>query len=237
MKKNSTIALMFSGGIDSAYTAVCLSRTYECVHLLTYTNGYGHYHIDRAARRAEEIRSKTAGRFVHAVISIRELFDMIVLDSIKADYVRYGSGFIWCLGCKIAMHTQSILYCLENKIPAITDGSSRETDEMVEQMPPSLACITGSYNTYYIDFLSPEYNVRRDEKITFLSKAGFKTGIRIGDRFMGIQPVCIPGELYYLPYLLFNKPLNHDEKNVCSYIHDKLKHARTYIDTYAHSAK
>ncbi len=57
-------------------------------------------------------------------------------------------------------------------------------------------------------------------------------GIAIGDRHIGIQPRCIPGELYYLPYLLFNKALEHEEMAVANFIAKKEKSAKSIIEEY-----
>jgi hypothetical protein len=114
----------------------------------------------------------------------------------------------------------------------MADGSSQDSDEMVEQMAISVSLISLFYERYGIKFLVPVYKQTREEKITKLEELKFKMGIRIKDRFLGIQPRCIPGELYYLPYLLFNKALEHEKPLVTQYIKKKQEIADRYIEEY-----
>lgn len=223
------VSLLFSGGVDSTTAALLLAERYDRVHLLTYRNGYGHYRIDRTRRRAEELRRHCGDRFVHVVGSVRPLFDRMLPDPL-AEYRRYGSGFIWCLGCKMAMHTQAILYDLEHGIREAADGSSQSTGEMVEQMLLSVCLIREMYEEHGIAYRTPVYTFPREREIDELRRRGFRMGVRIGSRFLGVQPKCRPGELYYLPFLLLNQPPKHDEDRVAAFLREKREVARAVIE-------
>lgn len=93
------------------------------------------------------------------------------------------------------------------------------------------------YKKYSIDFFVPVYEQARKEKIKQLRKLKFKMGIPIGDRHLGIQPRCIPGELYYLSYMLFYKALEHEEMAVASFIEKKQQLAAQYIEEYTKNGK
>ena len=125
------ITLMFSGGIDSTATAIMLAEMYDRVHLVTYKNGYGHYYHDRTHKRVTELNEKLGNRFTYTLISTKDYFDQILVNSVLKDYKSYKSGFIWFMGCKMAMHMRSAIYCLENGVRYMTDGSNVDTDEMV----------------------------------------------------------------------------------------------------------
>ncbi len=221
---------MFSGGVNSTVAAVFLSQEYEKVHLLTYCNGHGEYHRTKSRDRAEELNRKLGNKFVHRLISIEELFERMVLDTLLEDYQKYRSAFIWCMGCKMAMHTRSIIYNIENDIRFMCDGSSQDTSEMVEQMLMSVSMVKMFYKKYGIDYSVPVYEQSRQEKRKMLEKMKFKMGIPIRDRYLGIQPKCIPGEVYYMPYLLFNKALEHEEMRVVQFIQQKQQYAEHYIE-------
>lgn len=229
---DNEISLMFSGGIDSTMAALTLSEQYEKVHLLTYCNGHGHFYMKNSKKRARELADKYPGKFIHSFISIEDIFEKIVLDTLLEDYEEFKSGFIWCMGCKITMHTRSIIYNLENNIKLMSDGSSMDTDEMVEQMPISVSLIMLFYEKYNIGFSVPVYKQTRQEKIKRLKELRFNMGIPLKDRFLGIQPRCVPGELYYLPYLLFNKALEHEKQKVAQFIKKKQEAADTVIKEY-----
>ncbi len=223
------ITLMFSGGVDSTLTAMKLAGKFRMVHLVTYMNGYGHSHFKRTGRRAQELIEHFPGRFQHSLISIKDLFEHIVVNTVEEDFKEYGSGFIWCLGCKLAMHTRSILYNLEHGITWMADGSSGETDEMVEQMPVSVYLIGRFYENYGISFRTPVYHLRREESIRKLERSGLKRGIRIRDRLLGVQPKCRPGLIYYLPYLLFGQPPDHKDEEVARFIEKKIELAEDWL--------
>lgn len=224
------VSLMFSGGVDSTTAALALSRRFETVHLLTYGNGYGHYKLGRTRKRVRELRRFVDARLVHNLSSSKELFELLLVDDVKAEFQRYGSGFVWCLGCKLAMHTASVLYNLEHGIGVMADGSSRSTGEMVEQSLLSLYLFREFYGSFGIEFTTPVYDIPREEEIRRLEQQGFRMGLRVLDRFLGVQPKCRAGELYYLPFLLFDQPPAHDDDQVAEFIERKAEVARRWIE-------
>ena len=58
----------------------------------------------------------------------------------------------------------------------------------------------------FVSAAEPSGDVHCAEMIAALKRMGFRQGLRIRDRFLGIQPKCRPGELYYMPFLLFDQP-------------------------------
>ncbi len=88
------------------------------------------------------------------------------------------------------------------------------------------------YRDYGIEFETPVYRIPRDSKIERLDDMGFRKGIPIKDRAIGIQPSCIAGELYYLPYILFNRSPGHLEDVVARFIEDKKARAREFISDH-----
>ncbi len=232
--ENTDVALMFSGGLDSSAAALELARQYRRVHLLTYRNGFGHFFVDRSRQRAAAIREALkdtpgAGEIVHEVLSTRDHFDQLLVKSAVADFKEYKSGFIWCMGCKLAMHARSAAYCLENGITKMTDGSNSGTDEMVEQSLLSLSMVRAFYKRFDIDFFTPVYEQTREQSRKTLEKLGVRTGFKVMDRHLGVQPTCVAGELYYMPYLLFNKRVKHEDKVVMSFIAAKMPIAEKLV--------
>lgn len=226
------ICLMFSGGVDSTATAITLADHYDKVHLVTYKNGYGHYYHHRTHRRVQELNEKLGGRFIYSLISTKDYFDQILVNSVLRDYKQYRSGFIWFMGCKMAMHMRSTIYCLENGIRYMTDGSNLDTEEMVEQMLMSLSLIYHFYDSMSVEFGTPVYDVRRAASKELIRELDLNMGIEVMDRHLCIQPTCLAGELYYMPYLLFNKRVKHDEGDVARFIQEKAQICNTIIEEY-----
>ena len=223
------IALMFSGGIDSTVAAAKLAETHERVHLLTWRNGHGHWGFSRVRRRAEEVASRyPPGRVVHQLADIRDLFRELAIATMVADAREYGGHFVWCLGCKLAMHAASLRYCLQNGLSTMADGSAADTDEMVEQSLIALSLTYQMYADHGVEFTAPVYEMTRDEKRAWLKERGYNLGIQIGDRHLGVQPTCHAGELAYLSYVLFNKAVNNPEHGVAGYIESR----RPFIDEW-----
>ncbi len=214
-------ALMFSGGVDSTVAAVKLLDDFDRVHLLTFSNGYGHYAFGRTRRRVRELDERYPGRFIHFEASIKSMFEEVCLTTIQADYKEYGSAFMWCMGCKLSMHARSIIYCRQNGIAMMSDGSASDSEAMVEQMLLSVSMVYWLYEAWGIEYFVPVYHIGRDDKRRMLRDGGYHLGIPVLDRYLGIQPSCVPGELYYLPYILFNKTPGHEEETVARYIASK----------------
>ena len=230
--KPDEIALMFSGGVDSTATAVMLAERYDKVHLVTYRNGYGHWHHHRSGMRLDELNQRLGNKFTYTLISTKGYFDKVIVDTVLADYRRYKSGFIWFMGCKLAMHMRSIAFCLEHGLTITTDGSNSDTAEMVEQSLLSLSLIRFFYEDHTVDFGTPVYEVRRAESRELIKDLGIRMGVQVLDRHLCIQPTCVAGELYYLPYLLMNKPVNHDETAVSRFIEEKEVICRKVLGAY-----
>ena len=225
---------MFSGGLDSSAAALGLARQFRRVHLLTYRNGFGHFFTERSRDRAEAIRraladDPEAGEIVHALMSTKEHFEDLLVKTAAADFKEYRSGFIWCMGCKLAMHARSAAYCLIHGIEKMTDGSNAGTDEMVEQSLISLSMVRAFYERFAIEFFTPVYEQTRDDSRRALEEHGVRTGVRVMDRHLGVQPTCIAGELYYMPYLLFNKRVKHEDEVVASFIAAKMPIAERVV--------
>jgi len=230
--KEDEVALMFSGGLDSTATAVLLAERFEKVHLLCYRNGYGHYYHHRTAARVEELNRRLGDRFTYSLIGIKNFFDRLLVDRVLEDYKDYRSGFIWFMGCKMAMHLRSIIYCLEHGLRVSTDGSNSDTDEMVEQSLLSLSLIQHFYEDNSVSFGTPVYEARRAESRQVIKDLGLKVGVQVMDRHLCIQPTCLAGELYYLPYLFFNKPVKHDDATVSRFIEEKALLCRRLMSEY-----
>ena len=229
-ESKKAVSLMFSGGVDSTFAAVKLADDFDIIHLLTYTNSYAHFSLKRAKNRFQELVDIVGPKFSYELINVKDVFDSVVLNDIVDDYVKYKSGFIWCMSCKMVMHAQTIIYNRQRGIDYSCDGSSASTKEMVEQMSGSLELIKDFYKSNNMKFFSPIYDIPREEEVKSLKKMGFFMGKRVWNRHLGIQPRCVPGEIYYLPYILFNKYPDHVRKNVSDYINNKSSKLQKIIE-------
>ena len=223
---------MFSGGLDSTTTVVLLSDVYEKLHLLTFCNGYGHCFVRWSQKQGPNLdRVLGKDRYVHVIQDCSDLFERLLIDSLPKDYRAYKSKFIWCMACKLAMHTHAIIYCLEHGIQHSSDGSSTETNYYVEQMESSLRAIKAYYAEFGIDFSTPVYKVgSRDEEKRILAERGIeKVGISVAGRNPGTQPLCVPGNLIYFFSTFLKIHPAYSQEDVLRFIAEKKRIAVSYI--------
>jgi len=224
------VALLFSGGLDSAAAAILLAREFREIHLFTYDNGHGHLFVERSRGTASDLARAFPGRVTHHLSSCAELFRRLVTDDVAGNYRRYGSRFIWCLGCKMAMHAETIATCLREGIGWASDGSSAETAYYVEQSPVGLRLIGGLYTEYGIRLTTPVHRLAtRGEERRLLRTHDVRTGITFRDRNPGTQPLCLPGNgLYLLSTLLAVHP-DFPTDRVEAFFADKAPVCRAWI--------
>jgi hypothetical protein len=229
LKMNPETSLLFSGGIDSMYAAIHLSKKCKRVHLLNFSNGYGHFFFGIPQKRYVELKKKAGNCFVYHHASIKQLFEKVLITNLHSDMIKYSSGFIWCLSCKLCMHAEAIIYDKLSNIKNTSDGSSYETKEMVEQTPFSLSLIMGLYESHGIKFKPTAYLMKRKDKTEMLHKMGIKTGFFFLNRNLGIQPKCIPGEIYYSPFIFMGRLPLHQQREISRFYHDKLQIINEHI--------
>lgn len=233
-RKKSAITLMYSGGLDSTVTALTLAGEYERVILLTYSRGYGHWFINRSSVRIPQLE-RYLGRkvFTQFTASVKDLFKKIVVDSFISDFRKYQALFIICVGCKLAMHARSVIYNLEHSIAYISDGASKSTAWMPDQMPVTLAEFARLHSDYGLTYSNPVYNFgTREEARRKLEQAGLAMGRRIGDRDFGTQPICLYGDVVTTIREFLHVGLPLKEERIGEFIREKRPIVDDYINGY-----
>lgn len=175
MKKSC--AILFSGGLDSSL-AVCkmIENGYEAELL----------HFDQGAlisNNLVQIRYNELKKVYPDSLqdihynNIAGLFRRIALVSLEDDIKTDGVSLV-CVGCKLAMHVQSIIFCKKNNITCMADGSTERQKRYGEQREVTLNFIKNLYCNYNIEYVNPVYQ---------LDKKEIKYGLF--DRGMTIQPL------------------------------------------------
>lgn len=155
-------AVLFSGGLDSSL-AVCkmIEKGYN-VELLHFDQG-ALISNDLISIRYNELKKvytdciKDLNSF-----NVSGLFRRIALVSLEEDIKKYNVSLV-CVGCKLAMHIQSILFCEKNKIQCIADGSTERQKKYGEQRKVALDFIKGLYSEYGITYMNPVYSLEKKE--------------------------------------------------------------------------
>lgn len=232
--RKRAVSLMYSGGLDSTVTALTLAEQYDRVHLLTYNRGYGHWFVGRSSVRIPQLE-KHLGRsvFTQFRADVKGLFKKIVLDSFVSDFRKYKALFIVCVGCKMAMHAQSVIYNLEHGIPYVSDGASETTAWMPDQMPVTLAEYKRLHEDYGLTYSNPVYHFGTREKAReTLREAGLSMGHRIADRDFGTQPICLFGDVITIVREVVKVGLPLKEESIMDFMRAKRPILDEYITDY-----
>lgn len=203
------IAILFSGGIDSSLAALNMSYEGFDVYLLKYSTGTLHskelYRI-----RYEEMKENNEKIKELIIQDISGLFRKIALFSLEEDFSKYSTSLI-CLGCRLAMHVQTIIYCKNNNIKLVADGSSKKQSYYCEQSNIALKLFEELYNEYGIKYINPIYNLSKKE----IKYELFENGISI----QSLEDTCLFSDTFS----------DAREDDISSYIKDKLNICKEYI--------
>jgi len=237
----SEASILYSGGTDSALAAVKMLENHEKVTLLTFNPGFILF-IENSRKHAEKLKKHYGpSRVNHIILNIKNIFKAIFLSDIKKDLKKYGPHLMvqLCHGCRIAMHTQAIIYNLEHGVKYIADGSTKKQSAIPEQMRFILKENKKFYATKYgIIHSSPIYHIDRSD--LELSKAGlaFKNNLKEQFVFYDTQSTCpfgVPADVYAR---IFYKKLNPDYEQECrEYNKEKHKKMDEYIKNYFNKKK
>ena len=78
------VALLYSGGTDSTYTATLMTKIYDRIHLLSYDR-FGFSNAEYSRVNIHKLKEKFGEeRFVHNIINIDKEFTILELANIKS---------------------------------------------------------------------------------------------------------------------------------------------------------
>ncbi len=236
--------MMFSGGIDCTYAVEKVIDRFDRLFLVTYVVPLSILNL-RASKSGDHLARLHPGKISHEYVDIRSLIQDIRGDfqACRRDNRRFRFAYAWCLGCKLAMHTATIRYCLDHGVTTVMDGSHSADMHALEQKPQFLEAIDGLYREFGITKEHPIYDdyadasaapIRetllermylvdhRKDQVKALEARGFDFGPAIGNHRRTIQPQC----LFALGLNI--KRLFHDESPDAAreYFEDKLPRVR-----------
>ncbi|MCK4828913.1 hypothetical protein KA005_75010, partial [bacterium] len=127
IEKNEVLACLFSGGCDSTLVAALGARNFKRICLLIYTR-FGFFNAKNPLQMAELLRLRFGkDTFITETIKFGPLFKYIQYHNYIYYLKKYGTLSMSICGlCKLAMHWQTIVYCLKNSICHVHDGSVKD---------------------------------------------------------------------------------------------------------------
>ena len=155
-------AVLFSGGLDSSLVVCKMIENGYNVELLHFNQGTLISNNLTSIRYCELKRVYNDGVQNLNHVHIEGLFRRIALVSLEQDIKKYGVSLV-CLGCKLSMHIQSIIYCTKNRINTLADGSTKKQSKYGEQREVSLGFIKDVYGEYGISYINPIFNLEKKD--------------------------------------------------------------------------
>ena len=210
--KNKNVVVLFSGGIDCSLVSLLLRKEGYRVHLLHYDHGASISNGLHRIRFQELKNLMGEENILLQELSHRGLFRKLALANIENDFAQYKTNMI-CLGCRLAMHIETITYCLKNNIHIVADGSVKYQNDCPEQNGVALEIFRGLYEKYGIEYktLLSEVNSAKDVKYRLLDN-----GISI----QSMEDTCLFSNT-------FNKA---EEKSIKEFLNARLPICDTYIE-------
>ena len=167
---NKEVVLLFSGGTDSTYTAVLMNQEYQKIHLITYDR-FGFFNTKNCLDNALALREKFGeNKFVHRFINIDDFYKKIAYSNYFQDILKYRFFLLLTCGlCKLAMHWRTIIYCLNEGVGSVCDGSNQEMITDPSQDREVLHEMKLLYKEFGVDYFNPIFDTTREirEKTVF----------------------------------------------------------------------
>lgn len=232
------MSVLFSGGSDSTLAAAIMCKRFEKVHLLTFFHS-GINFPENSRVNMQRLRDKFGKeKFTHEFIDIEGVLKKIYYGTYLRDLKRYRAYLVaaTCSACQLAMHTETIIYNVENNIGFACDGYKREKEHVYVFMEKEGMKYTKEfYQGYGIGYLNPVYDmVRTDWELYDLGIIP-KRNVKFPHHRLDIvtEPNCWQGILTNAYILGYHYPLNHrrDDRWV-EYYKEKILIAKRYINNY-----
>jgi hypothetical protein len=220
-------SVLFSGGTDSALAAVEMLRSCRKVTLLTFDPGYIFFVENSRVHADALIRKFGADRVEHVIRPIKEIVGQVLLGDVTRDLKAYGFDMtaLVCMGCRLSMHTATIIHNLEHGIPVMADGSIKKQDAIPEQRQAVIEANRARYlDQYGILHVSPVYSESHSDVKLFDEGVSPKKNLKKQFIFFDTQATCVFGVPADVYARIFYKPIMGASTDIQSVDYCKERH-------------
>ncbi|MFH1397317.1 MAG: hypothetical protein ABIH27_02030 [Candidatus Omnitrophota bacterium] len=179
MSKNNQIAILFSGGTDSTCAAAIMTDRFNVIHLITL-NRFGFFSVENSSCNVRLLQQKFSTKiFIHNFINTDNLARYISYNNFIRNLFKYGFFMLSnCLICGLVNHFRALIFCLDNDIKDVADGSTREWSFFPTHMEKIINELKKMYAEFKIDYHTPVYDFALPQPMTFKDKINIPiTGI------------------------------------------------------------
>lgn len=238
--KKDRVALLYSGGTDSTFASYQLSKSFNEVHLITYTR-LGFFskklvfnHFNKICKRFPQTT------FMHYFINVDRLYKDLCYENYFNGIKKYGfMALATCGFCKVSMHWRNLIYCIDNNIKYAADGATVEAKEYVEQNPRILMIdIKEMYSHFGVTVINPSYKEGLSTEKE-LYRLGIVENEKIKRTKLERQIYCTQHILYamLLRIYLQKKSFSEFEESIKEYFKTKVNYIVDLTDEYIEKGK
>ena len=253
--------VLFSGGSDCTLAAAKAAQSgrFEEIILLTYEVPVSCLDAN-AGRNVPRLRTAFPGvRFTHAMMPAGPVIEKILAKKRLRSLVRHGlMEASLCLHCRMGMHVRTVMYCLDNDVAHVLDGSNVTMALWVDQTRKGLEMIDQLYRAFgitlehpvvdyvgddlfdLVKYLSPEEldgvihksTSQELHEMNVLGDGGHKSDYATSYR---AQPVClgvVMSLIHSLGYRLPFEPYPQFQRRALAWLRDKVEISTEMLTEY-----
>ena len=238
MIRREEASVLFSGGSDSTLVAALSCMQFKKVHLLTFHHSAMSF-SDKSKVNVKRLGEKFGkDKIAHRLIDIEGIFQKLYYSNYLRDLKRLGAFLApaTCNVCQLAMHTQTIIYNLENNLGFARDGYKKEKEHIYIIMArEGIELIKVLYREYGIDYDNPVYDVLRTDWELYDLGITPRRNVKFPRERLNYeaQHSCYHGILTNAYLVGYYYPLHREASGRwIEYFKEKVKVAKNYIDDY-----
>lgn len=238
--KRKEATVLFSGGSDSTLVAALLlkEKQFTKVHLLTF-----HHSAMKYSGKSKVNVKRLEKRFgkdkvIHKLVNIEETFHRLYYVNYLHDLRRYGVflAAATCNMCQLAMHTQTVMYNLQNSVPYAYDGYKEEKEHVyVVMSKDGRGILKKFYKDYGITYGNPVLNILRTDWELYKLGITPRKNVKFPYEHLDYeaQHSCYQGLLTNLYILGYYYNLYHKTNTRwIEYLKEKVEMAKNYINDF-----
>ncbi|MBU4334701.1 MAG: hypothetical protein KKD07_09700 [Candidatus Omnitrophica bacterium] len=154
-----------------------MSKEYDRVHLLTFKR-FGLFCMDNIKYNIPRLKDSCGkDKFLHKVIDINKLFEEVSYNRYLHYLKKYNFMVLSTCGlCKLSMHVRALIYCVENNVKYVCDGSNKYSGNgyFPAQMPSVINELKKMYSLFDIEYLTPVLEFNEPPDIGWFDRLGIK---------------------------------------------------------------
>lgn len=228
MNKRKHLLVLFSGGVHSSLAVVLNIHKYERITCLTFKR-FGIFGVDELEKSFQRLQKRFPKiKFESVILPADGLYKTLL----KNEHSIFSLSI--CGLCKLAMHWRTILYCIDNCIDEVCDGTESSMKQYPDQNEDiALGNLRQLYASLGIHYTTPVFSIGEEAE-----EALYQLGVTSRKRIRGTaddhQIICTQQRIFKL-FVEYYVATNGWERYVSDsrgFFQKKIGYVKTCIDKY-----